>query len=78
VTRAEQAIHRRRVLVVVFFDVDGAFNQSWHPVALMALQKKGCPPGLFFFFIRSFLQERQCNLNVNCSARPAVPRAHHA
>uniref|UniRef100_A0A7S3Y2F4 Reverse transcriptase domain-containing protein n=1 Tax=Heterosigma akashiwo TaxID=2829 RepID=A0A7S3Y2F4_HETAK len=64
VTRAERAIHRGRVLVAVFFDVDGAFNQSWHPAVLTALQEKGCPPGLFCL-ISSFLRERQCNLNVN-------------
>lgn len=48
-----RAIHRRRPLVVVFFDVDGAFNQSWSPAVLMALQEKGCPPGLFFLLLIS-------------------------
>ncbi|CAN0111554.1 unnamed protein product, partial [Heterosigma akashiwo] len=64
VTRAELAIHCRRVLVAVFFDVDRAFNQSLHPPVLTALQEKGCPPGLFCL-ISSFLRERQCNLNVS-------------
>ncbi|CAN0125006.1 unnamed protein product, partial [Heterosigma akashiwo] len=64
VKRAEWAIHRGRVLVAVFFDMDGAFNQSWHPAVLTALQEKGCPPGLFCL-ISKFLWERQCNLNVN-------------
>jgi len=64
VTRAERAIHRRRALVAVLFDVDSAFNQSWRPALLTAVQEKGCPPGLFCL-ISSFLWERKCNLNVN-------------
>jgi len=52
-TKAGRAIHRRRPLVVVFFDVDGAFNQSWSPAVLMALQEKGCRPGLFFLLLIS-------------------------
>lgn len=64
--RAERAIHNRQVLVAVFFDVGRVLNQSWCPAVLMALQEKGCPPGLFCLIISSFLWGHLlCNLNVN-------------
>ena len=46
------------------FDVEGAFNKSWHPALLEGLAQRGCPPGLFCQ-VASFLQDRKCVLVIN-------------
>ncbi|CAM9524471.1 unnamed protein product, partial [Heterosigma akashiwo] len=63
VAPVENAISRRRAVLLMVFDVEGAFNKSWHPTLYEGLAQRGCPLGLFCQ-VASFLQDRKCQLKV--------------
>jgi ribonuclease HI len=74
VLKAEAAMSKQHILLVVRFDVEGAFNTAWWPHLFQKLADCQCPPSLFCLK-QDFVEHRVCNLHINgYSARKRLLR----
>ena len=63
----ENAFAENRFVLVIFLDISGAFDCTWHPSILKSFIDKGYDPA-YVHLIKSYLSDRILQLNLNCSS----------
>ena len=64
--RIEEAFNNNKFILIIFLDITGAFDRTWHPSVLKSFIDKGYDPG-FIHLIKSYLSNRFVELRLNNS-----------
>lgn len=63
----ENAFYNKRYVLIIFLDISGAFDCTWHPSVLKSFITKGYEPA-YVHLISSYLSHRLVRLNINNSS----------
>ena len=63
----EKAFFNKRYVLIIFLDISGAFDCTWHPSVLKSLISKGYDPA-YVHLISSYLSNRHVRLDINSSS----------
>ena len=63
----ENAFNKNRFVLVIYLDISGAFDCTWHPSILKAFIEKNYDPA-YVHLIKSYLSDRLIQLNLNNSS----------
>ena len=64
--RIEKAFNNNQFVLIIFLDISGAFDCTWHPSILKSFIDKGYQPA-YVHLISSYLSDRLVELNLNNS-----------
>ena len=63
----EKAFFNKRYVLIIFLDISGAFDCTWHPSVLKSFISKGYEPS-YVHLISSYLSNRHVRLDINSSS----------
>ena len=71
VTTIERAYSEQKYVLVIFLDISGAFDCTWHPFIIKSLIDKGIDGG-YVHIIQDYLSNRLIRLKINNSTAQKI------